>query len=96
MKDNKIAYNKLLDEVKQVVEQFDYDTQRMNRGGGGGYHMVDQTPVKLEQKIQRDLWKDISPDLYLFFWYLKLDKIYIPEQNYKDRMADIKNDIRKL
>jgi hypothetical protein len=58
--------------------------------------MQDETPVELEAKLKKLLWKDISPDLYLIFWYLKLDKIYIPEQTYKDKMQEIKNEIKKL
>ena len=72
MKDE--TYNKLLSEIKSVIDNFEYEKQCKTR-----VQMQEETPKILEAKLKKRIWKDISPDLYLIFWYLKLDKIFIPE-----------------
>jgi len=54
------------------------------------------TPKELEEKVYKRIWKDLSPDMYLIFWFLQLDKIYIPEELYKNKIKEIQNEIKKL
>jgi len=34
--------------------------------------------------------------MYLIFWFLELDKIYVPELLYKNRIYEIQDEIKKL
>ena len=57
-------YNTLLQKTKVIIDEFDFESQCKTK-----FVMKEYVPKELETKIQKSLWNDMSPDLYLVFWY---------------------------